>query len=52
MVALEAMLFNSTRKYYSSLSTTDHSLIFDENLLKRDFKELKDIYPAKLIKLL
>lgn len=41
MIALEAMLFNSTRRYYSTPSSNDYSLQFDDKLLKKDFKELK-----------
>lgn len=52
MIAIEAMLFNSTRRYYSSCSSNDYSLNFDEKLMKQDFKELKEIYPAYLTNIL
>jgi serine/threonine protein kinase len=52
MVALEAMLFNSTRRYYSNLSNNEYALAFDQKLVRKDFKELRDIYPHALTDLL
>jgi hypothetical protein len=52
MIALEAMLFNSTRRYYSSHSANDCSFAFDQKLLSKDFKELREIYPPLLTNLL
>lgn len=52
MIALEAMLFNSTRRYYSNCSSNEYSLNFDEKLLKKDFRELKEVYPQNLTNLL
>lgn len=52
MIALEAMLFNSTRRYYSNCSSNEYSLNFDEKLLKKDFRELKEVYPQNLTTLL
>lgn len=52
MVALEAMLFNSTRRYYSNLSNNEHALAFDQRLLEKDFRELTDVYPRALTDLL
>lgn len=52
MIALEAMLFNSTRRYYSNCSSNYSSLNFDEKLLKKDFRELKEVYPQNLTFLL
>ena len=52
MIALEAMLFNSTRRYYSNCSSNEYSLNFDEKLLKKDFRELKEVYPQNLTALL
>jgi serine/threonine protein kinase len=52
MIALEAMLFNSTRKYYSNCSSNEYSLTFDERLMRKDFRELKEIYPQNLTNLL
>ena len=46
------MLFNCTRRYYSNLSSNEQAIVFDQKLLKKDFKELKDIYPQALTDLL
>jgi hypothetical protein len=52
MVALEAMLFSSTRRYYASLSSNEHAFSFDQKLLRKDFKELREVYPSALTNLL
>lgn len=51
MVALEAMLFNPTRRYYLDQADKENSLSFDHKQFKADFAELKQVYPPKLIKL-
>jgi len=38
MIAMEAMLFHSTRQYYLKKSSNDFSLIFDERQLLADLK--------------
>lgn len=46
---MEAMLFNSTRKYYCcNLQNGSAEWIFDGQQLKKDLKELQVIYPETL----
>ena len=45
MVAMQAMIFNSTRKYYLNECEGDHTLSFDNKQLKTDFNELREVYP-------
>ncbi|CAM5999413.1 unnamed protein product [Sphagnum balticum] len=52
MVALEAMLFNSTRKYYLSNCSNELNLTFDEKQLKTDIRELRGVYPHSLVSLI
>lgn len=40
-IALEAMLFNPTRRYYLNNSENDFSLTFDTKQLDVDFQELR-----------
>lgn len=46
------MLFSSTRRYYANQSSNEHALSFDHKLLRKDFKELREVYPAALTNLL
>ena len=50
-IALEAMLFNPTRRYYLNENEQGNSLQFDAKQLKNDFRELREVYPPNLVHL-
>jgi hypothetical protein len=51
MVALEAMLFNSPRRYYLT-QDSEFALAYDERRFRSDFRELQQIYPTALTTLI